>query len=70
MSFINPVKDSEIKKPLLSNTVKIESNKNDDVLCPYNGVIVQYNPDECNGKLTIQHEVNDEIIYWRRHDDG
>lgn len=63
MSFINPVKNSEIKKNLLSKTVKILSTKNDDVFCPYNSTVVEYNPNECGGKLKLKHDIKNNTVY-------
>lgn len=63
MSFINPVKNSEIKKKFLSKNVKILSTKYNIVFCPYDGEIVEYKPDECGGKLKIKHEINKTQIF-------
>ena len=63
MKFSNPIPGSKLKTSTFSKTVELSSFPNDSVLAPYDGIIVDYNPNNCGGKMIIKHVVDNETYF-------
>jgi hypothetical protein len=63
MKFSNPIPGSKVKTSTFSKTVELSSFQNDLVVSPYDGTIVDNNPNTCGGNMVIKHVVDNETYF-------
>ena len=63
MKFSNPIPGSKVQTSTLSKTVELSSFPNDYVVAPYDGIIIEYNPNICNGLMKIKHVVDNHVYF-------
>lgn len=60
--FISPSPNGNLKQGMLSKTVSLSSYDNDRLVSPYDGIVVSpFN--QCDGNLSIEHNINGETFY-------
>lgn len=63
MNFTNPIRNGKINKSFTSKSISIETLPDSYIICPYDGEVVGYDDNKCDGRLTLKHFIDKEEYY-------